>query len=87
MSTFPLRYLQVENAEENDSSAFDDLGRWGEKIDFIPEENEAVSEKQRKRVKRVNEQLPEKRTHYATRGIKHSYCEPEVPDDDHYICE
>lgn len=83
---FSIIYLQVES-EENDSSAFDELGRWREKIDFISEENVAVSEKQRKRVKSVNEQLPEKRAQYATRGIKHSYCEPEVPDDDHYICE
>lgn len=76
----------MEN-ENNDSSAFDELGRWGEKMDFISEENVAMSRKQRKPAKSTKKQLPEMRSQYTTRGKKHSYCEPEVPDDDHYICK
>ena len=55
-------------------------------MDFISEENVVVSGKGREK-KTANKQLVEKRIQYATRGKKHSYCEPEVPDDDHYICE
>lgn len=73
--------------EENCASAFDELGRLGEEMDFIVEENEANSVKKTKTTKSVNKQLPEPRRQYVTRGRKHSYCEPEVPDDDHYICE
>ena len=56
-------------------------------MDFISEENIVVSGKRRGRKKTVNEHLLEERIQYATRGKKQSYCEPEVPDDDHYICE
>ena len=56
-------------------------------MDFILEENVVVSGKGREKKKTANKQLPEKRIQYVTRGKKHSYCEPEVPDDDHYICE
>ena len=76
----------MEN-EENDLSAFDELGRLGEHMDFIPEENVVNTGKQRRQIKSVKGNLPEKRYQYATRGKNHSYCEPEVPDDDHYICK
>jgi len=56
-------------------------------MDFILEENVVVPGKGREKKKTANKQLVEKRIQYATRGKKHSYCEPEVPDDDHYICE
>jgi len=56
-------------------------------MDFILEEPVGVSGKGREKLKTANKQLVEKRIQYATRGKKHSYCEPEVPDDDHYICE
>lgn len=75
---FVFQNLQVEG-EENFPSAFDELGQLGE-------ENVVVSGKGREK-KTANKQLLEKRIQYATRGKKHSYCEPEVPDDDHYICE
>ena len=73
--------------EGNDLSAFDELGRLGEHLDFIPEENVAISGKQRRQIKSVKDNLLEKRYQYATRGKNHLYCEPEVPDDDHYICK
>ena len=56
-------------------------------MDSISEENIVVSGKRRGKKKTVNKYILEKRIQYATRGKKHSYCEPEVPDDDHYICE
>ncbi|XP_078361042.1 histone-lysine N-methyltransferase PRDM9-like [Oculina patagonica] len=75
----------VEN-EENDSSAFDELGRLGEELDFNLVEKESISGKQG--AKSGKKKSTEQRTQYATRGKKHSYCEAEVPDDDHYIfCE
>lgn len=57
-------------------------------MDFITENNEAISDKGTKKTKSVKKQLFQSttRSQYATRGMKHSYCEPEVPDDDHYIC-
>ena len=79
--------MQAEN-EENDSNAFDELGLLGEEIEFIPESEILVTEKQRKRKKSANKQQPEKqRIQYATRGKQYSYCEAEVPEDDHYICK
>ena len=80
-----MRYLQVEN-ENNNSSAFDELGRLGEEMKFTSREK-SLSGKQRKRSGKEKEKSTEKRIQYATRGKKHSYCEAEVPDDDHYICE
>ena len=79
--------MQIENEENDFPSAFDDLGQLGEEINFISEENVVVSGKGRVQKKPANKHLPQKRIQYATRGKKHSYCEPEVPDDDHYICE
>jgi len=76
----------VENEENAFLSAFDELGQLGEEMDFISEETVVVTGKRRERKKTENKHL-EKRIQYATRGKKHSYCEPEVPDDDHYICE
>ena len=73
--------------EENDSSAFDELGRLGEEMDFISVEKVSSSGKQGKRSRSEKIKSTEKRIQYATRGKKHSYCEAEVPDDDHYICE
>ena len=75
------------NEEDDFPSAFDELGQLGEEIDFISDENVVVSGKGREKKKTANKQLVEKRIQYATRGKNHSYCEPEVPDDDHYICE
>ena len=72
--------------EENESSAFDELGKLGEDMDFISEENSSYPGKLGKRTKSAKKKSPEERIHYATRGKKHSYCEAEVPDDDHYIC-
>ena len=46
-----------------------------------------VSGKGKEEKKPANKHLPKKRIQYATRGKRHSFCEPEVPDDDHYICE
>ena len=69
--------------EENFASTFDVLGKLGEEMDFITEENVATPEKGTKTIK----SLPNIRRQYSTRGKKHSYCEPKVPNDDHYICE
>ena len=85
--TLILRKLQEQN-EENESSAFDDLGKLGEEMDFLPEAKLAVIGNQKKRPKVTNKKGQEvKRIQYATRGKKYSYCEAEVPDDDHYICK
>ena len=73
---------QVEN-EKNDASAFDELGRLGEEMDFI----NSVPEKPGRGTKGEKRTSTEQRKQYATRGKKHSYCEAEVPDDDHYICK
>ena len=74
--------------EENDSSAFDELGRLGENMELLPDENTAITRRERTKSINKNEQpSKEKREKYATRGKRHSYCEAEVPDDDHYICE
>ena len=82
-----LRKLQEQN-EENESSAFDDLGKLGEEMDFLPEAKLAVIGNQKKRPRVTNKKCSEaKRIQYATRGKKYSYCEAEVPDDDHYICK
>lgn len=80
--------LQVED-EQNCPSAFDELGELAEGTDFIRDENTVISQKQGKTMpKKVHRpHPPEKRIQYATRGKKHSYCEAEVPDDDHYICK
>lgn len=56
-------------------------------MDFISEETVVISGKVRGKKKTAEKQLLEKRIQYATRGKKRFYCEPEVPDDDHYICE
>ena len=56
-------------------------------MDFISEETVVVSGKSMGKKKTANKHLLGKRIQYATRGKKHSYCEPEVPDDDHYICK
>ncbi len=74
----------MEN-EENDSSAFDELGRLGEELDFNLVEKDSISGKQG--TKSGKKKSTEQRNRYATRGKKHSYCEAEVPDDDHYICK
>ena len=75
--------------EQNCPSAFDELGKLAERTDFITDENTVISGKQGKTMpKKVNRpHPPEMRIQYATRGKKHSYCEAEVPDDDHYICK
>ena len=74
--------------EENDSSAFDELGRLGENMELLPDENTAITRRERTKSINKNEQpSKEKREQYPTRGKRHSYCEAEVPDDDHYICE
>ena len=56
-------------------------------MEFISEENYSYPEKQGKKTKSEKKKPTEQRIQYATRGKKHSYCEAEVPDDDHYICE
>ena len=74
--------------EENDSSAFDELGRLGENMELLPDENTAITRRERtKTINKNEEPSKEKREQYATRGKRHSYCEAEVPDDDHYICK
>ena len=79
--------LQVEN-EGNDSNAFEELGRLGEVLNFSPEGNFVVTGKRKKNTTGTKKQRPEEpRIQYATRGKKHSYCEADVPEDDHYICE
>lgn len=75
----------MEN-EENDSSAFDELGKLGEEMDLTPMERDSISGKQGTKSEKKTS-LTEQRIQYATRGKKHSYCETEVPDDDHYICK
>lgn len=84
---FVFQNLQVENEDNDFPSAFDELGQLGEEMDYISEENVVVSGKRREKKNTANKHLPQKRIQYATRGKKPSYCEPEVPDDDHYICE
>lgn len=78
--------LQVDN-EENDSSAFDELGKLGEELDLTSVEKDSISEKQGTKSEKRKKSVTEQRIQYATRGKKHSYCEAEVPDDDHYICK
>jgi len=79
--------LQDEN-EDNNSSAFDELGRLGEELEFISEDESSVFEKKKKRTKNAKKERPQKQQiHYTTRGKKYCYCEAEVPDDDHYICK
>lgn len=74
--------------EGNDSSAFDELGRLGENMELLPDENTAITRRERTKSNNKNEQPPkEKREQYSTRGKRQSYCEAEVPHDDHYICE
>lgn len=77
--------LQVEN-EENDSSAFDELGRLGDELDLTSVEKDSISGKKGANSEK-KKSLTEQRIQYATRGKKHSYCEAEVPDDDHYTCK
>ena len=85
-----LVILQVEEVEDDDSSAFDELGRLGEQMEFLsPTNTEAKQSVEkttglkdaRKKCKQV------KHIQYTTRGKRHCYCEAEVPDDDHYICK
>ena len=79
--------MQIEE-EDSASSAFDELGQLGEEIDFFTEGEITVTVNKKKALKRTNKQCPVvKRIQYATRGKKYNYCEAEVPDDDHYICE
>ena len=74
--------------EGNDSSAFDELGRLGENMELLPDENTAITRRERTKSNNKNEQpSKEKREQYSTRGKRQSYCEAEVPHDDHYICE
>ena len=68
--------------EQSCPNEFEELARLGEEVDSIPDESTVIS---LKKVKRA--QPPKKRIQYATRGMRHSYCEAEVPDDDHYICK
>ena len=72
-------------SEENESSAFDDLGKLGEELDFASLENDSISKNQGS--KSEKKKSSEQHIQYSTRGKKHSYCEAEVPDDDHYICK
>ena len=74
--------------EGSDSSAFDELGRLGENMELLPDENTAITRRERTKSNNKNEQpSKEKREQYSTRGKRQSYCEAEVPHDDHYICE
>lgn len=83
-----LSTLQIEKQEDSTSSAFDELGQLGEEIDFFTAGENTVAVNQSKGPKRTNKARPVvKHIQYATRGKKHNYCEAEVPDDDHYICE
>ena len=85
---FPLSTLQIEEQKDSESSAFDELGQLGEEIDFFTAGDIKVAVNQKKTSKRAYRQRPVvKRIQYTTRGKKHNYCEAEVPDDDHYICE
>ena len=74
----------MEN-EENESSAFDELAKLGEELEFASLENDSISKKQGS--KSEKKKSSEQRIRHSTRGKKHSYCEAEVPDDDHYICK
>lgn len=57
-------------------------------MELLPDENTAITRRERTKSINKNEQpSKEKREQYATRGKRHSYCEAEVPDDDHYICK
>lgn len=87
LCAFVFQNVQVENEQNDFPSAFDELGQLGEEMDFTSEENVVFSGKRREKKKTANKHPLEKRIQYATRGKKHSYCELEVPDDDHYICE
>lgn len=75
--------------EQSCPNEFEELVRLGEEVDSIPDESTVISLKKVKetpqKIKRA--QPPKKRIQYATRGMRHSYCEAEVPDDDHYICK
>ena len=79
---------QEDQKEDDDSSAFEELGRLGEEIDLLPDKTNAEPEKQRKQGRFTNKERPEeKRIQYTTRGKRQTYCEAEVPNDDHYICK
>ena len=82
-----LATILQEEKEENDSSAFDELGRLGEEMGFLSEGETSVTERKRKAKNTVKQRPEKQRIQYSTRGKKYSYCEPEVPDDDHYICK
>ena len=56
-------------------------------MDFISAVKNSVSEKPERETKGEKRTSTEQRKQYTTRGKKHSYCEAEVPDDDHYICK
>ena len=61
---------------------------WGEEIDLLPDRTNAEPEKQRKHERFTNKERPEEKSiQYTTRGKRQTYCEAEVPDDDHYICK
>ena len=76
-----------EEKEKNDSSAFDELGRLGEEMEFLSEGEISATERKRKAKNTVKQRPEKQRIQYSTRGKKYSYCEAEVPDDDHYICK
>ena len=76
-----------EEKDENDSSAFDELGRLGEEMEFLSEGDISATERKRKAKNTVKQRPEKQRIQYSTRGKKYSYCEAEVPDDDHYICK
>lgn len=84
----PSTIIQAKRREDNDSSAFDELGQLGDELDFLQTGDITLTQNQTKRLKGANKQSQElQRIQYDTRGKKYSYCEAEVPDDDHYICE
>lgn len=56
-------------------------------MDFISAEKNSVPKKQGRGTKGEKKKSTDQRIHYVTRGKNHSYCEAEVPDDDHYICK
>ena len=77
-----------KDQKDDDSSAFEELDRLGEEIDLLPDRTNAEPEKQRKQGRFTNKERPkEKCIQYTTRGKRQTYCEAEVPDDDHYICK
>ena len=76
-----------EEKDENDSSAFDELGRLGEEMEFFSEGDISATERKRKAKNTVKQRPGKQRIQYSTRGKKYSYCEAEVPDDDHFICK